>query len=126
MPSVNRVTIIGNASDCPELRTMPSGDPVCNFSLATSEKYKDKKTNEVKESVEWHRIAVFGSAAKYAAERMDKGSLVYVEGKLRTRKFTDSSGKVGHSIEIVAEQVKIIHTPIKGAIEATELSDAVI
>lgn len=124
MPSVNRVTIIGNVNDRPELRAMPSGDAVCNFSLATSEKYTDKKTNEIRESVEWHRIAVFGNAAKYANERMEKGSLVYVDGKLRTRKFTDSTGKTGHSVEIVAELVKIIHSPHSKETNSNDLVEA--
>ncbi|NDH81841.1 MAG: single-stranded DNA-binding protein, partial [Burkholderiaceae bacterium] len=88
MASVNKVIIVGNVGRDPETRYMPSGDAVTNISVATSDRYKDKQTGEMKENTEWHRIAFFGKLAEIAGQYLKKGSQVYVEGRLRTRKWT--------------------------------------
>ena len=93
MASVNKVIIVGNVGRDPETRYMPSGDAVTNISVATSDRYKDKQTNEMKETTEWHRVAFFGKLAEIAGQYLKKGSQVYVEGRLRTRKWTDASGQ---------------------------------
>ena len=108
MASLNKIQIIGNVGRDPESRTMPSGDSVCNISVATSDRYKDKETGEVKEAVEWHRVAFFGKLAEIAGQYLKKGSQVYVEGRLRTRKWTDASGVEKYSTEIVAESLQML------------------
>ena len=101
MASVNKVIIVGNVGRDPETRYMPSGDAVTNISVATSDRYKDKQTGEMKENTEWHRIAFFGKLAEIAGQYLKKGSQVYVEGRLRTRKWTDQSGQEKYSTEII-------------------------
>ena len=86
MASVNKVIIVGNVGRDPETRYLPSGDAVTNISVATSDRYKDKQTGEMKETTEWHRVAFFGKLAEIAGQYLKKGSQVYVEGSLRTRK----------------------------------------
>ena len=108
MASVNKVILIGNVGRDPETRYMPSGDAVTNLSLATTEKYKDKTTGESKEATEWHRVAFFGRLAEIAGEYLKKGSMCYVEGSLRTRKFTDANGIEKYSTEIVANTMKML------------------
>lgn len=98
---VNKVIIVGNLGQDPEVRYMPSGGAVCNLSIATSESWKDKATNEQKELTEWHRIVLFGKLAEVAGEYLRKGSQVYIEGQLRTRKWTDQAGVDRYSTEIV-------------------------
>jgi single-strand DNA-binding protein len=93
MASVNKVIIVGNVGRDPETRYMPSGDAVTNISVATSDRYKDKQTGEMKETTEWHRVAFFGKLAEIAGQYLKKGSQVYCEGRLRTRKWTDASGQ---------------------------------
>lgn len=93
MASVNKVILIGNLGRDPETRYMPSGEAVCTFSLATTETWKDKATGERKEATEWHRVVFFGRQAEIAAQYLRKGSSVYIEGSLRTRKWTDQSGQ---------------------------------
>ena len=93
MASVNKVIIVGNVGRDPETRYMPSGDAVTNISVATSDRYKDKQSGEMKETTEWHRVAFFGKLAEIAGQYLKKGSQVYVEGRLRTRKWTDASGQ---------------------------------
>ena len=88
MASVNKVIIVGNVGRDPETRYMPSGDAVTNISVATSDRYKDKQTGEMKETTEWHRVAFFGKLAEIAGQYLKKGSQVYVEGRLRTRKLS--------------------------------------
>lgn len=118
MISVNRVTIVGNIGGGDfHLRTMGSGDAVFNFILATSDKYYDKTSGEKKESVEWHRIAVYGKLAKIAAELSTKGATVYLEGRLRTRRWTDAEGQDKFSTEVVAEILKFIGGKEKVAVE---------
>jgi single-strand DNA-binding protein len=108
MASVNKVIIVGNIGRDPETRYLPSGDAVTNLSVATSDKYKDKQTGEMKEITEWHRIAFFGKLAEIAGQYLKKGSQVYVEGRLRTRKWTDQSGQEKYSTEIVADSMQML------------------
>ena len=86
MASVNKVIVVGNLGKDPETRFMPDGKAVCNFSVATTDTWKDKATGEKKEATEWHRISAFGRLAEICGEYLKKGSQVYIEGKLRTRK----------------------------------------
>ena len=108
MASVNKVIIVGNVGRDPETRYMPSGDAVTNISVATSDRYKDKQSGEMKETTEWHRVAFFGKLAEIAGQYLKKGSQVYVEGRLRTRKWTDASGQEKYSTEIVAESMQML------------------
>ena len=108
MASVNKVIIVGNIGRDPETRFLPSGDALTNISVATSDKYKDKATGEMKETTEWHRITFFGKLAEIAGQYLKKGSQVYVEGKLRTRKYTDQSGVEKYSTEIVADSMQML------------------
>ena len=99
--SVNKAIIIGHLGRDPEMRSFPSGDQVANVTIATSEKWKDKTTGEAKEHTEWHRVM-------FAGQWLKKGSLVYVEGSIRTRKWTDQSGQEKYSTEIRADQMKML------------------
>ena len=108
MASVNKVILIGNLGRDPETRYLPSGDAVTNISIATSEKWKDKG-GEQQEHTEWHRIAFFGKLAEIAGEYLKKGSPVYVEGRIRTRKWQDKeSGQDKYSTEIVADRMQLL------------------
>ena len=108
MASVNKVIIVGNVGKPPETRYMPSGDAVTNISVATADRYKDKTTNEMKETTEWHRVAFFGKLAEIAGQYLNKGSQVYIEGKLRTRKWKDANGQDKYSTEIVADSMQML------------------
>ena len=100
--SLNKVTLVGNIGRDPEVRSFQNGSKVCNLSLATSERWKDKETNEPKEKTEWHRIVVFNNKLVEIIEKyVHKGSKVYIEGQLETRKWTDSSGTEKYSTEVV-------------------------
>lgn len=98
---VNRVILVGNLGNDPEVRHLPSGGAIANITLATSEEWRDKATGEKKESVEWHRVVLFGKLAEIAGEYLRKGSQVYIEGQLRTRKWTDNAGVEKYTTEIV-------------------------
>jgi single-strand DNA-binding protein len=98
---VNKVILVGNLGQDPEVRYMPSGGAVANITLATSESWRDKATGEMKEQTEWHRVVLFGKLAEVAGEYLRKGSQVYIEGQLRTRKWTDQSGQEKYTTEIV-------------------------
>ena len=100
---VNKVIIIGNLGNDPEVKYLPSGGAVANFTLATSESWKDKNTGEQKEKTEWHRVAVFGKLAEIADEYLRKGSQVYVEGKLQTRKWQNQQGQDQYTTEVVLQ-----------------------
>lgn len=105
--SVNKVILIGNLGRDPEVRTLPDGSPVVNLSLATSETWRDKATGERRERTEWHRIVIFNEAlAKVAQNYLKKGSKIYVEGALQTRKWTDQSGAEKYSTEIVLQRYR--------------------
>ena len=99
--SLNQVQLIGNLGRDPEKRSLNSGDPVCNFSIATSEKWKDKSTGDKREQTEWHRVVVFGRLADVCSEYLRKGSQVFIQGKLTTRKWTDKSGVEKYTTEVV-------------------------
>jgi single-strand DNA-binding protein len=108
MASVNKVILIGNLGKDPETRYLPSGDAVTNISLATTETWK--KDGEKQEHTEWHRVAFFGKTAEIAGEYLKKGSPVYVEGRIRTRKWQDKDGQDKYSTEIVADRMQLLGT----------------
>lgn len=105
---VNKVILIGNLGQDPELRHMPSGNAVANFSVATSESWKDKQTGQQQERTEWHRITMYNRLAEVAAEYLRKGSKVYIEGSLRTRKWQDKEGRDQYTTEIVASEMQML------------------
>jgi len=107
MASVNKVIIIGNLGRDPETRYMPEGGAITNISVATTEKWKDKN-GEMQEKTEWHRVAFFGKLAEIAGEYLKKGSQVYVEGRLQTRKWQDKDGADKYTTEIVANQMQML------------------
>ena len=98
---VNRVTILGNLGNDPEVKHTNSGSAIANLTVATSESWNDKATGEKREAVEWHRVVLFGKLAEVASEDLRKGSQVYIEGQLRTRKWTDNAGVEKYTTEIV-------------------------
>lgn len=102
---VNKVIIVGTLGNDPEVKYSSSGSAIANLSVATSEQWKDKQTGEKKEQTEWHRVVIFGKLAEVAAEYLRKGSQVYIEGQLRTRKWTDSNGVDKYTTEIVIPQM---------------------
>ncbi|MDD3484310.1 single-stranded DNA-binding protein [Azovibrio restrictus] len=108
MASVNKVIIVGNLGRDPEVRYSASGDAMCNITVATTDTWKDKATGERKEATEWHRISFFGRLAEIAGQYLKKGSQVYVEGSLRTRKWTDKEGQERYTTEIRADEMKML------------------
>ena len=106
--SVNKAIILGRLGQDPELKTLPSGNMVCNLSIATSEKWKDKNSGLDQEKTEWHRVTVFGKIAENCGKYLTKGSQAYVEGKITTRSWEDDSGNKRYSTEIVASSVQFI------------------
>lgn len=108
MASVNKVIVVGNLGKDPETRFLPDGKAVCNFSVATTDKWTDKATNEKKEATEWHRISSFGRLAEICGEYLKKGSQVYIEGKLRTRKWQDKEGQDRYSTDIIADVMQML------------------
>lgn len=105
---VNKVIIVGNLGKDPETRYMPSGSAVTNLRIATTESWKDKQSGDQQERTEWHAVAMFGRLAEIAAEYLRKGSQVYIEGKLRTRKWQDKEGKDRYTTEIVADEMQML------------------
>lgn len=108
MASVNKVILVGNLGADPEVRYLPSGDAVANIRLATTDRYKDKASGEFKEMTEWHRVAFFGRLAEIVNEYLKKGSSVYIEGRIRTRKWQGQDGQDRYSTEIVADQMQML------------------
>src|SRR6218665_3898283 len=108
MASVNKVIIVGNLGRDPEMRTFPSGGQIANVGVATTDKWKDKQTGEMKEATEWHRVVFRDRLAEIAGQYLRKGSQVYVEGSLRTRKWTDQSGVEKFSTEIHAHTMQML------------------
>ena len=108
MASVNKVILIGNLGKDPETRYMPSGDAVCNFSIATTETWKDKTSGDKKEATEWHNIATFGKLAEICGQYLKKGSQVYIEGSLKTRKWQDKEGHDRYTTEIRADTMRML------------------
>ena len=105
---VNKVILIGNVGKDPDVRYMPNGNAVANVTLATSESWKDKATGENQERTEWHRVVFFRRLAEVVGEYVKKGSKVYVEGKLQTRKWQDNNGQDRYTTEIVADQMQML------------------
>ncbi len=108
MASVNNLIIVGNLGAEPESRFAPSGDAVCNIRVATTETWKDKQTGEKKESTEWHRVGFYGKLAEIAGQYLKKGSQVYIEGSLRTRKWKDKDGQDRYTTEIRGDVMKML------------------
>ena len=100
---VNKVILIGNLGDNPDVRFTPNGNAVANLSLATSESWKDRNTGEQKERTEWHRVVLFGKVAEIAGQYLHKGAKVYIEGKLQTRKWQDQQGQDRYTTEVVVD-----------------------
>jgi single-strand DNA-binding protein len=105
---VNKVILVGNLGKDPEVRYMPNGNAVANITLATSESWKDKQTGEPQEKTEWHRIVLFRRLGEIAGEYLKKGSQVYIEGKLQTRKWQDNAGNDRYTTEIVADEMQML------------------
>ena len=105
---VNKAIIVGNLGGDPETRYMPSGGAVTNMTVATNESWKDKQTGEQKERTEWHRVAMFGRLAEIAAEYLRKGSQVYIEGRIRTRKWQGQDGQDRYTTEIIADEMQML------------------
>ena len=128
MASVNKVILVGNLGQDPEVRYTPSGDAVVNLSLATTDKYKDKN-GETKEVTEWHRVSFFGRPAEICGEYLKKGSQIYVEGSLRTRKWQDKEGNDRYTTEIRGDRMQMLggakdrsSAPTSGAAEYAKAS----
>ncbi len=107
MASVNKVTLIGNVGKDPELRYTPSGSAVCTLSLATNRTWKDKSSGEKQQETEWHRIALYDRLAEIAAEYLRAGSVAYIEGRLKTRKWQNKEGHDVYTTEIIADQLQL-------------------
>ncbi|HEY7964093.1 MAG TPA: single-stranded DNA-binding protein [Steroidobacteraceae bacterium] len=105
---INKVILIGNLGADPETRAMPSGTTVANLRIATSESWRDKQSGEQQERTEWHRVALFGRLAEIAGEYLRKGSQVYIEGSLRTRKWQDKQGNDRYSTEIIGNELQML------------------
>ena len=108
MPSVNKVIIVGNLGRDPETRYMPNGEAVTNIAVATTESWKDKTSGEKKELTEWHRITFYRKLAEIAGQYLKKGSSVYIEGKLQTRKWTDKDGIERYATEIISDSMQML------------------
>lgn len=108
MASVNKVILVGNLGRDPETRTFPSGDQVCNATLATTDRWKDKQSGEMREATEWHRLVFNGRLAEIAAQYLRKGSQIYVEGQIRTRKYNDKDGVEKYATDIRVDQMQML------------------
>ncbi len=108
MASINKVIIIGNLGKDPEVRYMPSGSAICNITVATTRQWKNKDSGEKMEETEWHRVSFFDRQAEIAGEYLKKGSSVYVEGRLKTRKWTDKEGVERYTTEIVSDVMQLL------------------
>ena len=108
MASVNKVIIIGNLGKDPEVRYMPSGSAICNVTVATSRQWKNKESGDKMEETEWHRVSLFDRQAEIAGEYLKKGSSVYFEGRLKTRKWTDKEGVERYTTEIIADVMQLL------------------
>lgn len=108
MASINKVILVGNLGRDPEVKYTPSGDAVCNLSIATTDNWRDKATGEKKENVEWHRVSFFGKTAEVCGQYLKKGSQIYVEGSIRTRKYTDKDGQEKYSTEIRGDSMQML------------------
>jgi len=112
---INKVILIGNMGNDPELRYMPNGGAVCNISVATSEGWRDKQSGEVRERTEWHRVVLYNRTAEVAGQYLHKGSKVYIEGRLQTRKWTGNDGQDRYTTEIIANDLQMLDSKQGGA-----------
>ncbi|RPI47990.1 MAG: single-stranded DNA-binding protein [Betaproteobacteria bacterium] len=123
MASVNKVILIGNLGRDPETRYMPNGEAVTNITLATTESWKDRSTGDRQEKTEWHRVTFYRRLAEIAGEYLKKGSQVYVEGRLETRKWTDKEGKDRYTTEIIATEMKMLGSRAGAGAPSYDASD---
>jgi single-strand DNA-binding protein len=123
MASVNKVILVGNLGRDPETRYMPNGDAVTNITLATTETWKDRTSGERQEKTEWHRVTFYRRLAEIAGEYLKKGSQVYVEGRLETRKWTDKEGKDRYTTEIIAAEMKMLGSRAGAGAPSYDASD---
>ena len=114
MAGINKVILVGNLGNDPEIRTMPNGEAVANITVATSESWNDKNTGERREVTEWHRIVFYRRQAEVAGEYLRKGSKVYVEGRLRTRKWQDQNGQDRYTTEIIGDVLQMLDSRQSG------------
>ena len=115
MASICKIIIIGNLGRDPESRYMPSGEQVTSIAVATTDRWRDKATGDMKEQTEWHRIAFFGKLAEIAGQYLKKGSQVYVEGRIRTRKYTDRDGVKRYQTQIIADTMQMLGSKQDGS-----------
>ena len=120
MASVNKVILVGNLGKDPETRYTPSGDAICNITLATTDTWRDKATGEKREATEWHKVGFFGKLAEIAGQYLRKGSQVYIEGSLRTRKWTDKENVERYTTEIRADVMKMLGGKPEGERQQSE------
>lgn len=123
---VNKVILIGNLGSDPEIRYMPNGNAVANISVATNEYWKDKQTGELQERTEWHRVSLFDKLAQIVAEYLKKGSKVYIEGTLRTRKWQDQSGTDRYITEIIANNMQMLDSKENKTIKTNNFNDMAV
>lgn len=121
MASINKVILVGNLGRDPETRYLSTGDAVTSIAVATTDKWKDKASGEQKEVTEWHRVSFFGKLAEIAGQYLKKGAQVYIEGKLKTRKYTDKDGVEKYATDIVADTMQMLGA--KAAEHATHQDD---
>lgn len=114
MASVNKTILVGNLGRDPEVTYMPNGNACCNISVATTETWKDKNTGEKKEATEWHRCVIFGKLGEIAGQYLKKGSQVFLEGRLQTRKWQDKEGVERYSTEHIINEMKMLGGPAQG------------
>lgn len=117
---INKVILVGNVGADPDIRYMPNGNPVANLSIATSESWKDKQTGERQERTEWHRTVLFNRLAEITSEYIKKGSKVYVEGSLRTRKWQDQNGQDRYTTEIVVSDLQMLDSRSTGGYQSNQ------
>ena len=123
MASLNKVQLMGHLGRDPEVRYTPNGTPVCTVSIATTNTWKDKQTGDKKEQTDWHRVVFFRRLAEVVGEHMAKGRLMYVEGRMRTRKYRDSDGQDRYITEVIADEMQMLGKPereFEGAVERIE------
>lgn len=123
MASINKTTLVGNLGADPEMRYMPDGTPTCSISVATTDKWKDKSSGESREKTEWHRVVFFRRLAEIAGEFLSKGSQVYIEGKLRTRKWTDKKGIDRYTTEVVGHELQMLGKKPAGEAQSAPIDD---
>lgn len=123
MASVNKVILVGNLGADPELRCLPSGEAICTLRVATTEKWRDKGSGEMREATEWHRVLLFRRMAELADDFLKKGALIYVVGRLRTRRWQDKDGKERFTMEIEASEMKMLGAA-RGNERASQLDPA--